>query len=545
MTAPTPDPTPPPSPRPPIDEADEQLPDARAPAQLSGALSVVGSPCSALAALRRERARERESERTLPQAWSAGPRDWDLRTAEEWKWEETGDAVLAYGALVGTLLVGQSGLLGQFKGGDLPYFVSLAVCTIYVGSHRALTSKARQNISLGQGALAPVLASVSLFGAYLVIKFLPDLDLQSVINAYFWLLGCLAVAGALPGPLKTLGGPLGAAKVEISVPEGMLINEKGEFLDKADVSLTDVLAVALGVAAASADLACGHTNFTLNNLIACLIAADLLQLVGLKSFKAAGALLVGMALYDVFWVFGSTALPTDVVGGDSVMVTVATSQALTGPIKLLFPRPGIIPGDFPWQILGLGDIAIPGLLACLALRYDASRTPDMRSRGLAAADAIMNTTKKLPKGMKESDVMVALGDAALDAYDEMADADDLGKQGRGGEGAVDVPSVPRETMNNRKYFGTVVLAYVVGLLFAFGANAVTKMGQPALLYLTPATLGALIVASDNGGDFQRLLAYEDKTKSPVELFEEAERKRKEEEGEEGRAGDRPDWWPFK
>ena len=141
--------------------------------------------------------------------------------------------------------------------------------------------------------------------------------------------------------------------------------------------------------------------------------------------------------------------------------------------------------------------------------------------------------------------MVALGDAALDAYDEMADADDLGKQGRGGEGAVDVPSVPRETMNNRKYFGTVVLAYVVGLLFAFGANAVTKMGQPALLYLTPATLGALIVASDNGGDFQRLLAYEDKTKSPVELFEEAERKRKEEEGEEGRAGDRPDWWPFK
>lgn len=43
------------------------------------------------------------------------------------------------------------------------------------------------------------------------------------------------------------------------------------------------------------------------------------------------------------------------------------SQALTGPVKLLFPRPGAIPGDFPWQILGLGDVAIPGLLACLAL----------------------------------------------------------------------------------------------------------------------------------------------------------------------------------
>lgn len=33
-------------------------------------------------------------------------------------------------------------------------------------------------------------------------------------------------------------------------------------------------------------------------------------------------------------------------------------------------------------------MAVPGLLACLALRYDASRTVDMRSRGLAAADAL-------------------------------------------------------------------------------------------------------------------------------------------------------------
>lgn len=34
----------------------------------------------------------------------------------------------------------------------------------------------------------------------------------------------------------------------------------------------------------------------------------------------------------------------------------------------MFPRFGAIPGDFPYTILGLGDIAIPGLLACLALR---------------------------------------------------------------------------------------------------------------------------------------------------------------------------------
>ena len=37
---------------------------------------------------------------------------------------------------------------------------------------------------------------------------------------------------------------------------------------------------------------------------------------------------------------------------------------------------------------GLGDIAVPGLLACLALRYDASRAINMRARADAAAEAL-------------------------------------------------------------------------------------------------------------------------------------------------------------
>lgn len=41
-------------------------------------------------------------------------------------------------------------------------------------------------------------------------------------------------------------------------------------------------------------------------------------------------------------------------------------------------------------ISGLGDIAIPGLLACLALRYDASRAVDLRARGFAVANALQD-----------------------------------------------------------------------------------------------------------------------------------------------------------
>jgi hypothetical protein len=45
-----------------------------------------------------------------------------------------------------------------------------------------------------------------------------------------------------------------------------------------------------------------------------------MQLVGLKSFRVAAVLLLGLLCYDVFWVFGSPS-----VIGENVMLTVATS----------------------------------------------------------------------------------------------------------------------------------------------------------------------------------------------------------------------------
>ena len=53
-----------------------------------------------------------------------------------------------------------------------------------------------------QGALAPLAASAALFGAYLLVKFLPDLNLQTLFDVYFWLVGALAVAGGIALPLR-------------------------------------------------------------------------------------------------------------------------------------------------------------------------------------------------------------------------------------------------------------------------------------------------------------------------------------------------------
>ena len=145
--------------------------------------------------------------------------------------------------------------------------------------------------------------------------------------------------------------------------------------------------------------------------------------MGLRSFRSAGLTLIGLLVYDVFWVFGSPS-----VIGQNVMLKVATSDLITGPTRILFPKvclegttmifnlydrlpasmhtciiimglfifivtalsgilvrsmsgapPNQVAGGvgeaagFDFSLLGLGDIAVPGLLACLALRYDASR----------------------------------------------------------------------------------------------------------------------------------------------------------------------------
>jgi hypothetical protein len=62
--------------------------------------------------------------------------------------------------------------------------------------------------------LAPVAASAALFCGYLLIKYLPDLSLQALFDSYFWLLGTVAVAGALAPPMRTLvSRRAGAARV--------------------------------------------------------------------------------------------------------------------------------------------------------------------------------------------------------------------------------------------------------------------------------------------------------------------------------------------
>ncbi len=66
-----------------------------------------------------------------------------------------------------------------------------------------------------------------------------------------------------------------------------------------DVELapSDVAAVAFGLGAASLDLASGHKIFGLNNMIACLIATDILQVAPKLGLHAKR----GCAIVALFW----------------------------------------------------------------------------------------------------------------------------------------------------------------------------------------------------------------------------------------------------
>ena len=437
--------------------------------------------------------------------------------AEVWQWSESRDAVQTYSVFVGILLCGLIPEFQMSKVGDLIYFVSLAVTTIYIGAHRGLNFKERQTITLKQSILAPVMASLALFGSYLIIKYFPDFNLQTLLDVYFFILASFATIGAFTGPLRSVADSMQMQHTfDIKIPKFLgAVDSEEKPIDSLPLYSSDIVVSILGLTLATVDLLSHHGNFTVSNTIACLIAADILQLIGISSFRVAGILLVGMLVYDVAWVFASPAAI-----GENVMLKVATStDVMNGPTRLIFPK---IPGSmgeassFPFALLGLGDIAIPGLLCCLALRYDASRSIDIGMRGRAAAEAILESISKLTGDESRDEVMNLTGTAAENAYDRIADMELENRNRSQGKSETEetdyVMAVSDAVLYNRVYFVSIMTAYIFGLTVAFAANEITGLGQPALLYLVPSCMGALVFTSMSRKEFDRLWRFRDLSK---------------------------------
>ncbi|KAJ2455539.1 hypothetical protein EV183_000016 [Coemansia sp. RSA 2336] len=197
-------------------------------------------------------------------------------------------------------------------------------------------------------------------------------------------------------------------------------------------------------------------NWLVSNLFGLAFSFSAITLIRLDSFKSGMIMLAGLFVYDVFWVFGT-----------EVMVSVAKN--FDAPIKVVFPKQ-LFPSDgvLKFTMLGLGDIVVPGIFLALALRFD-------RHQYLAKLG--YSKDKALPKELK-------------------------GKHRGFG---FPVP-----------YFTACLAAYVAGLATTISVMHVFKAAQPALLYLSPACILAVLGTAVVRGELTQVFAYAEESKEEEE-----------------------------
>lgn len=197
-------------------------------------------------------------------------------------------------------------------------------------------------------------------------------------------------------------------------------------------------------------------NFLAHDIIGCSTCITLIATLQFPSLKIASICLIGLLFYDIFWVFLS-----QYIFNKNVMLEVATKDTInpvqsTGeyfhipyfenfqmtlslPIKLIVP----VEGDKSFIMLGLGDIALPGMLIAYALRCD----KDFEAEQLKT-DVEANTSSVVVRS---------------------------------------------------RLFEHCLFSYLLGLALAFFCSFQFDHAQPALLYLVPAVLSPMLWVSSKHG----------------------------------------------
>lgn len=309
---------------------------------------------------------------------------------------------------------------------------------VYIGSHRSLTllvkeadggAKAHETevLSMNDAYKFPFVGSAALFGLYLAFKFCDKDTVNLVLSLYFSVVGVFALTGSFSA----------FASQYITSKTQYGFKKKFPLIGEIDMLCTPAEIFCLILSTIFSVIYFRTKHYMMNNIFGICFCIQSIERISIGSYKIGAMLLVGLFFYDIFWVFGT-----------DVMVTVAKS--FDGPIKLLFPA--VLPsGDFKGQfnLLGLGDIVIPGLFVALLLRFDAVRAKVAQKIGI------------------ESTAFFA------------------------------------------PYFLTNTVCYALGLVCTVGVMYFFKAAQPALLYLVPACLGGSLAVAVARGELSELFAYQE------------------------------------
>jgi minor histocompatibility antigen H13 len=294
----------------------------------------------------------------------------------------------------------------------------------------------------------PIMGSAVLFGLYLLFKFFNEKYLNILLHLYFTLIGSFSIGQLIEEkiiekePFKSL-----SEKKAFSIPKIPYLNPDG-----ATVSLLNIITFSLGLIVGVIYFL--KKNWILNNILGMAFSVFGIENLTLGEFKVGLILLSLLFFYDIFWVFYTP-----------VMVSVA--KKIEGPVKLMFPKlqaaieqmrkekgedneyAGKPYDPREYNMIGLGDIVIPGIYVALMLRFD------------------IYLYKKAKK--------------------------DIAKYGF--------------SFKNMKYFLITFIFYNLGIIITLCSMYFFNHAQPALLYLVPCTLISSTFLALITGDIKTLWKF--------------------------------------
>ena len=292
----------------------------------------------------------------------------------------------------------------------------------------------------------PVMGSAVLFGLYLLFKFFNEKYLNVLLHIYFTLIGSFSIGQLIEEkinekePFKSFDG-----KNVLYIPKIPYFNPEG-----ASVSLLNIITFCLGLIVGVIYFM--KKNWILNNILGMAFSVFGIENLTLGEYKVGLILLSLLFFYDIFWVFYTP-----------VMVSVA--KKIEGPVKLMFPKlkeaieqmrkekgedneyAGKPYDPREYNMIGLGDIVIPGIYVALMLRFD------------------IYLYKKAKK------------------------------------------DIAKFAFKNMKYFLVTFIFYNLGIVITLCSMYFFNHAQPALLYLVPCTLISSSFTALINGDIKTLWKF--------------------------------------
>ena len=238
------------------------------------------------------------------------------------------------------------------------YFIVTACLAVYLGSKSQTFGAETSVISKKRALLAPFVSSAFLVGLYFILKY-TDIDkfFGEGYQILATLFGLICVDSVVSTLLNNVSNSIRNPTQQISTVayDGSPLSTDFGLIIGAITSLSYITLSNFGGSTALS--LCGVSFF--NNILSVSIALQAIGTIKIESFAVACSFLIGLFFYDIIWVFGT-----------DVMMTVATK--VEAPVKLLFPADPehMFQRSYPFSVLGLGDLVVPGIMCAFARRLD-------------------------------------------------------------------------------------------------------------------------------------------------------------------------------